>query len=77
VPGTSSHSWQAVAASGTSIGFKGAQVAAKTMALAAIELFENPQLRAEARAEFDARRGEDFHYEAMLGDRSPPLDYRN
>ena len=27
------------------------------MALAAIELFENPQLRAEARAEFDARRG--------------------
>ena len=77
VPGTSAHSWQAVAASGTSIGFKGAQVAAKTMALAAIELFENPQLRAEARAEFDARRGEDFHYEAMLGDRSPPLDYRN
>ena len=77
VPGTSAHSWQAVAASGTSIGFKGAQVAAKTMALAAIELFENPQLRAEARAEFEARRGENFHYEAMLGDRSPPLDYRN
>lgn len=77
VPGTSSHSWQAVAASGISIGFKGAQVAAKTMALAAIELFENPELRAAARAEFDERRGEDFVYEALLGDRSPPLDYRN
>ena len=77
VPGTSAHSWQATAASGMSIGYKGAQVAAKTMALAAIELFENPELRAEARAEFDERRGEDFHYEALLGDRSPPFDYRN
>jgi len=77
VPGTSAHSWQAVAASGMSIGFKGAQVAAKTMALAAIELFENPELRTDARAEFDDRRGEDFVYEALLGDRSPPLDYRN
>ena len=77
VPGTSAHSWQAVAASGMSIGFKGAQVAAKTMALAAIELFESPELRADARAEFDDRRGEDFVYEALLGDRSPPLDYRN
>ncbi len=77
VPGTSAHSWQAVAASGMSIGYKGTQVAAKTMALAAIELFENSQLRADAKAEFDERRGEDFVYEALLGDRSPPLDYRN
>ena len=76
VPGTSAHSWQAVAASGMSIGYKGTQVAAKTMALAAIELYENPELRAEARAEFDERRGEDFHYEALLGERSPPFDYR-
>ncbi len=77
VPGTSAHSWQAVAASGMSIGYKGAQVAAKTMALAAIELFENPKLRADAKAEFEDRRGEDFVYEALLGDRNPPLDYRN
>ena len=39
VPGTPAHSWQAVAASGTSIGHKGTQVAAKTLTLAAIELF--------------------------------------
>jgi aminobenzoyl-glutamate utilization protein B len=77
VPGTSAHSWQAVAASGMSIGFKGTQVAAKTLALAAIELFENPELRAAAKAEFNDRRGEDFVYEALLGDRSPPLGYRN
>lgn len=76
VPGTSSHSWQAAAASGTSIGYKGAQVAAKTLALAAIELMQNEALRARARAEFEKRRGPDFHYEALLGDRPPPLDYR-
>jgi aminobenzoyl-glutamate utilization protein B len=33
VPGTSAHSWQAVAAGGTSIGLKGMIVAAKTLAL--------------------------------------------
>jgi aminobenzoyl-glutamate utilization protein B len=77
VPGTPAHSWQSTAASGMSIGFKGAQVAAKTLALAAIELFENSDLRTAARQEFDASIGGDFHYEALLGDRSPPLDYRN
>jgi len=76
VPGSSAHSWQSTAASGMTIGYKGAQVAAKTLSLAAIELFENADLRAAARAEFDERRGGDFHYEALLGDRPPPLDYR-
>ena len=77
VPGTSAHSWQSTAASGMTIGYKGAQVAAKTLTLAAIELFENAELRDAARAEFDQRRGDDFYYEALLGDRPPPLDYRN
>jgi aminobenzoyl-glutamate utilization protein B len=77
VPGTSAHSWQSTAASGMTIGYKGAQVAAKTLTLAAIELFENDDLRRAAREEFDRRRGGDFHYEALLGDRPPPLDYRN
>ncbi len=76
VPGTSSHSWQAVAASGNSIGIKGAQLAAKAMTLMAAELFTNPELRAAARAEFDASRGADYHYVSLLGDRDPPLDYR-
>jgi len=76
VPGTAAHSWQAVAASGTSIGYKGAQVAAKTLTLAAVELYRNPELRQAARDEFERRRGADFRYEALLGDRPPPLDYR-
>lgn len=76
VPGTSAHSWQSAAASGTTIGYKGAQVAAKAMTLAAIELFTNPELRKQARAEFDAARGEGYEYRSLLGDRDPPLDYR-
>lgn len=76
VPGTPAHSWQAVAASGTSIGHKGTQVAAKTLTLAAIELFTNPELRKAARAEFDEKRGPDYQYKSLLGDRAPPLDYR-
>ena len=76
VPGTPAHSWQAVAAGGTSIGAKGMLLAAKTLALTAIDLFENEELLAAARSEFDRRRGPDFVYRAMLGDRQPPLDYR-
>ncbi len=76
VPGTSAHSWQAVAASGNSIGAKGAQVAAKAMTLMAAELFTDPELRRAARAEFDAARGKDYVYRSLLGDREPPLDYR-
>lgn len=76
VPGTSAHSWQSSAASGMSIGFKGVQVAAKTLTLAAIELYTNPELRAEAKAAFDKARGPDYQYKSLLGDRDPPLDYR-
>ncbi|MEM7277458.1 MAG: amidohydrolase, partial [Pseudomonadota bacterium] len=76
VPGTSSHSWQAVAAAGSSIGFKGTQVAAKTMTLAAMELFRNKAMREAAKQEHAQRLGDDFVYEALLGDREPPLDYR-
>lgn len=76
VPGTTPHSWQAIAAGGTSMGAKGMMVAAKTLALTVAQLFEEPDLRADARAEFDRRRGQDFKYEALLGDREPPLDYR-
>lgn len=76
VPGTSAHSWQAIAAGGTSIGIKGMQVAAKTLALTGVDLFQDAKLIAEARKELLKRRGDDFEYQALLGDRDPPLDYR-
>jgi len=76
VPGTPAHSWQAVAAGGTSIGHKGMLRAAELLAVTAVDLFQNPELRAAARDEFEGRRGSDFEYAALLGDRDPPLDYR-
>jgi aminobenzoyl-glutamate utilization protein B len=76
VPGTPAHSWQAVAAGGTTIGEKGMLVAAKTMALTLVDLYQDAGLRAAARAEWEERRGADFVYRPLLGDRDPPLDYR-
>jgi aminobenzoyl-glutamate utilization protein B len=76
VPGTPAHSWQAVAAGGTSIGHKGMLLAARLLALTSADLYQMPELLAAARDEFEARRGADFRYQALLGDREPPLDYR-
>jgi aminobenzoyl-glutamate utilization protein B len=76
VPGTPSHSWQATAAGGMSIGYKGMNVASQTLALMGRELFTRPRLIAAARAEFEKRREPDFQYKPMLGDRAPALDYR-
>jgi aminobenzoyl-glutamate utilization protein B len=76
VPGTAAHSWQATAAGGTSIGIKGMLVAAKSMALAAAELFASPAIVTAAKAELAAKRGPGFSYETVLGDRKPALDYR-
>jgi len=77
VPGTAAHSWQAVAAGGTSIGKKGMMVAAKTLSLSAIELFSNPKIIQAAKEEHQKRLGAQFKYVPLIGDRSPALDYRN
>ena len=76
VPGTSAHTWQAVAAGGTQIGVKGMMVAAKTITLTAMDIFNDPDVTKKAKEELLKRRGSDFVYEALIGDRNPPLDYR-
>ncbi|MGV8959365.1 MAG: amidohydrolase [Stenotrophomonas sp.] len=76
VPGTPAHSWQAVAASGASIGAKGALNAARVLALTAVQLYQSPETVRKARQEFDAQRGADFSYVPLLDRTSPPLDYR-
>ena len=75
-PGTPGHSWQAVACGGTTLGTKGMLVAARTLARAAVVLALDPDLRAAAWSEFESRRGSDFVYRSLVGDRDPPLDYR-
>lgn len=76
VPGTPPHSWQAVAAGTMSIGLKGMQVAAKTMAFSAVDLISQPQLLDKITEEFHKNRGDNFKYEPLVRDRKPPLDYR-
>jgi aminobenzoyl-glutamate utilization protein B len=75
-PGTPAHSWQAVACGGTEIGTKGMNVAAKTMAMTAIDLFTNPALIQQAKDEFVKQKG-NYKYEALLGNRKPALNYRD
>jgi aminobenzoyl-glutamate utilization protein B len=53
--GSPGHSWQNVAAIGSPIGHKGMMVAAKVLALSAIDLLQDPQALAEARADFRER----------------------
>ena len=76
VPGTASHSWQAVASGGTSIGLKGAELAAKVLAKSAVEIISNQSIIDQAKNEQKLRVGEYFNYKPLLGDRKPPLDYR-
>ncbi|MFT3932046.1 MAG: amidohydrolase [Chitinophagaceae bacterium] len=76
-PGTPPHSWQAVACGGTDLGFKGMMVAAKTIALTGLDLLTDKTLLENAKKEFNEARGADFKYKAILGDRKPPLNYRD
>ena len=75
-PGTPAHSWQAVACGGTDLGIKGMMLAAKTMALTAIDLYTNPATITKAKEELKQAVG-DYKYKAILGDRKPALNYRD
>ena len=75
VPGSPGHSWQNVAAGGTTIGTKGVMVAAKVFALTAIDLFSNPSLLVPIKAEFYDARGEGFTYHPIVPGKAE-LDYR-
>jgi aminobenzoyl-glutamate utilization protein B len=76
VPGTAAHSWQAVAAGGTSIGSKGMIVAAKAMTLTIMDLYNTPKVIEESWKELKKVRGENFVYDPLVGTRKPALDYR-
>lgn len=74
-PGTPGHSWQAVAAGGNSMSIKAMIVAAKTLALSALDYFRNPAGLEMAKKELIDRRGANFIYEPLIGNRAPELDY--
>jgi aminobenzoyl-glutamate utilization protein B len=55
VLGTPGHSWQFVVTAGSSIGFKGMMLAAKALALAALDLETKPHILETARKEFEEK----------------------
>ena len=77
VPGTPAHSWQAVAAGGSSIGKQGMQLAARTMAATAWDLYHQPETIAAAKVEHTKRLAGRKYESLLLPGQKPPLDYRN
>src|SRR5262249_27225260 len=75
VPGVPAHSWQAAACAGMSIGRKGMLVAARTLSLAAIELFENPIELEAAHQAFEKQRAGRKWTTRIAPDSKPRLDY--
>jgi len=57
VLGTPGHSWQEVTQSSMSIGHKGMILAAKVLALAALDFIEKPELIFKAKEELEKRLG--------------------
>jgi aminobenzoyl-glutamate utilization protein B len=75
-PGIPPHTWQSTACVGMSIGQKGMVVAAKTIALTAMDLFTDPAQVRTARESFEKRLGERV-YKSRIPDTHPaPLNYR-
>lgn len=77
VPGTPGHSWQAVACTGYSLGRKGLVVAAKTLALSAVDLFHDQKLIEVAREDFNQRRAGHEYRSRIPANQKPPLNYRD
>jgi aminobenzoyl-glutamate utilization protein B len=75
VPGVSAHTWQAAACAGTTIGRKGMLVAARTLSIGAIELFENPNEVKAAHDAFEKRLAGRKWTTRITPDSKPRLDY--
>lgn len=77
VPGVPAHSWQSTACAGMSIGRKGMVVAAKALALTAVDLFTDPEQLKAARASFEQRRAGYEYRSRIPAEHKPPLNYRD
>ena len=66
------HSWAVVACGGMSIGHKGMIYASKAMSMTMLDLFENPDMVKDVKAEYVKRKG-DIVWEPMI-DGPPPID---
>ncbi|MCI4670346.1 MAG: amidohydrolase [Bacteroidia bacterium] len=72
--GTPWHSWAVVACGGMSIGHKGMSYASKALAMTMVDLYMNPELVENVKAEFKERKG-DYTYKGIIPPGPPPLDF--
>ena len=75
-PGTAAHSWQAAAQAGTSIGRQGMLVAARTLALSAVDLLQDANAIDAAKTSFDKRKAGRTWTTHIAAGSKPPLNYR-
>jgi len=77
VPGSAAHTWQAAATAGMSIGQQGMVIAAKAIALTAIDLFTDPALVQAAKDDFKKQTAGKSYYTAIPPQQKPIINYRN
>ena len=66
------HSWAVVACGGMSIGHKGLAYASKALSMTMVDLYQNPQLIKDVKAEWTERRG-DFEYSPIAPEGPAPI----
>lgn len=76
VPAGLGHCWQFTSSGGTTIGTKGVMNVAKVLFFTAYDLYCSPETVKTVKNEFEMKRGRDFIFAPLIGDRQPPLDYR-
>lgn len=76
VPAGLGHCWQFTSSGGTTIGTKGIMNVARVLFFTAYDLYNSPETIKTVKEEFDGKRGDDFVFRPLIGDRRPPLDYR-
>ncbi len=76
VPGVVPHTWQSTASAGMSIGQKGMLIAAKALAVTAADLFANPQLVQDAKADFQSKLQGKTYKSGIPSGQKPPIDFR-
>ena len=72
--GISLHTWAATASHGMDIGLKAGRQTALAMAILGWDLLTDPELRAEARADFERRAADSPYQCALPDDRTVPFD---
>lgn len=69
------HTWQQCAIGGTTVGTKALINVAKIFYLSALDLYNSPQTVQAIWDEYHEKRGYDFQFKPLMGDRLPPFDY--